>query len=335
MKKINLKNISTLFMMAGAVTLSACQTNNKAVENIVDNENVIVQNVDESTNNNDLTQTSNENDLEKEVSEKESEAEEQTLEDTEEISQNTFVDSEPEESPKEEEFSKEEPSSDKQEDNDSKEDSNDDKSPQFDDNYYSNPLGVVARLDAAQSHNQLIVVAASGVTAKVSMYEKISSEEWTQLIDTNGYVGSHGVGKASEYDSKTPAGIFGLRIAFGVNGNPGTALSYTKVDDSYYWVDDTESKYYNKFVSLNNTEKDWNSAEHIVDYPDSYAYAIAIDYNLNCVSGAGSAIFLHCSNGSPTLGCVSVPQSQMIRILQNIQPGCAIIIDTGENIRYY
>ena len=38
--------------------------------------------------------------------------------------------------------------------------------------------------------------------------------------------------------------------------NPGTALAYTQVDDSYYWVDDVNSVYYNQFVSTNEVVSD-------------------------------------------------------------------------------
>ena len=77
---------------------------------------------------------------------------------------------------------------------------------------------------------------------------------------------------------------------------------------------------------------DWNSGEHIVDYPVQYAYAIAIDYNLDCVKGAGSGIFFHCSANKPTAGCVAVPQRTMVAILQQIQPDAVISIDTPANI---
>ena len=39
---------------------------------------------------------------------------------------------------------------------------------------------------------------------------------------------------------------------------PGTELSYTQVDDTYYWVDDVNSRYYNQFVTTKTTPKAWN-----------------------------------------------------------------------------
>lgn len=199
----------------------------------------------------------------------------------------------------------------------------------------SNPNSWLNNLSASANHNQLIIVSANGSRADVSMYVKTSSSSWETIVSAYGFVGMEGVGTASEYSSRTPAGIFSLSLAFGVNNNPGTSLPYTHVDSSHYWVDDPDSTYYNQFVSTNYISPDWSSAEHIVDYPGPYAYAIAIDYNTSCVKGAGSAIFLHCSNGSATYGCVSVPMQTMITILNNINPGCAIIIDNEWNITNY
>ena len=199
----------------------------------------------------------------------------------------------------------------------------------------SNPNSWLNNLSASANHNQLIIVSANGSRADVSMYVKTSSSSWETIVSAYGFVGMEGVGTASEYSSRTPAGIFSLSLAFGVKNNPGTSLPYTHVDSSHYWVDDPDSTYYNQFVSTNYISPDWSSAEHIVDYPGPYAYAIAIDYNTSCVKGAGSAIFLHCSNGSATYGCVSVPTQTMITILNNINPGCAIIIDNECNITNY
>jgi len=197
-------------------------------------------------------------------------------------------------------------------------------------------LDFVANLKISNSVNQMIVVAASGSTATISMHE-IQNGDWTQIMSAQGYVGKQGVGKASESASITPAGIYTLSIAFGVKDNPGTSLPYTKVDDSNYWVDYPDSKYYNTFQSTNDPTvvASWKSAEHIIDYPKPYAYVIAIDYNLSCIPNAGSAIFLHCSNGNATAGCVSIPEAEMIFVLQHIHSGCVIVIDTASGINSY
>jgi len=209
-------------------------------------------------------------------------------------------------------------------------------------NVKSEPKGnsdFVANLNISNSVDQMIVVAASGSNATVTMHE-IQNGEWTQIMTTQGLVGIDGVGNpvnVNESTRITPTGVYTLSIAFGVMESPGTSLPYTKVDDSNYWVDYPTSKYYNKFVSTSdpNVVVDWQSAEHIIDYPKQYAYAIAIDYNLSCTPNAGSAIFLHCSNGKATLGCVSIPSDEMEFVLQHIHSGCVIVIDTANGIYNY
>lgn len=194
----------------------------------------------------------------------------------------------------------------------------------------------VSTLSCTSGCEQLIVVAATGSNAVVTMHEKNSEGIWEEIMNTDGFVGKNGVGKASESDTKTPAGNFGFNAAFGINANPGTSMDYIHVDDTYYWVDDVSSAYYNRFVTTNDVSpENWNSAEHIVDYPDAYAYVLAIDYNADCIPGAGSAIFLHCSNGKPTLGCVAIPAEDMVFVLTHIKKGCRILIDTPENLTNY
>jgi len=217
---------------------------------------------------------------------------------------------------------------------------NDTEAPQIKSETKANNTDFVSNLNISNSVSQMIVVAASGSTATVTMHE-IQNGEWTQIMSTQGYVGIEGVASAAKVNEGTkitPTGIYTLSIAFGVKDEPtGTTLPYTKVDDSNYWVDDPNSKYYNTFVSTNdpNVVPDWNSAEYLKGFPTQYAYAIAIDYNLGCKPNAGSAIFLHCSNVKSTYGCVSIPDTEMIFVLQHIRSGCVIVIDTASEINKY
>lgn len=190
-------------------------------------------------------------------------------------------------------------------------------------------------LKAAKTHNQLIFVSASGTTATIAMVTRDADGTWSEDLCTSGYVGSAGVGETTEWNHRTPRGQFGFTYAFGILPNPGAKLSYTQVDDTYYWVDDVNSRYYNQFVTTKTTPKAWNSAEHIIEINPAYHYVLSLDYNPNCTPGVGSAIFLHCSTNRPTGGCISVPEDQMITILKNVQPGCQIIIDSANGLKNY
>lgn len=109
-----------------------------------------------------------------------------------------------------------------------------------------------------------------------------------------------------------------------------------------YWVDDQNSKYYNTLVKIsqNNTiinhlyytevpinKIDWQSAEHLIEYPKLYEYAIEIKYNKEKIKGKGSAIFLHCTNNKPTAGCIAILREDLINILRNIKRGTKIKIN--------
>ena len=117
-------------------------------------------------------------------------------------------------------------------------------------------------------------------------------------------------------------------MGFGLKQPGSVNLPYTRVDSNCFWVDDPASKYYNKFVSLGSVEKDWNSAESLAGSGSSYNYALAINYNAECIPGKGSAIFLHCL---PTggAGCIAVSEDAMVRLLKETTPNCLLIIDSA------
>ena len=193
----------------------------------------------------------------------------------------------------------------------------------------------VGSLDAAQKTDQLLIVAAEGTEADVTLWEKGAAGAWGQVLSVRGYVGASGIGKMKEGDSRTPTGVYGFTMAFGAKPDPGCAIPYTVLDDTQYWVDDPKSAYYNKFVSTRDVAKDWDSAEHLLAIGAAYNYALALDYNAACIPGEGSAVFLHCSTGSPTGGCVAIPEAQMKTLLERIKPGALIVIDTPEGVKTY
>ncbi len=56
-----------------------------------------------------------------------------------------------------------------------------------------------------------------------------------------------------------------------------------------------------------------------------YNYAVVIDYNTRNApggvhAGAGSAFFLHVTDGSATAGCVAIPQSRLVPIMKWLNP---------------
>ncbi len=162
--------------------------------------------------------------------------------------------------------------------------------------------------------SQLIVVDSNGYRCNVYLYEK-NNHLWNQIKTTSGYVGKNGVTRDKvEGDYCTPAGLFSLGFGFGTE-SIDTKVEYRIINENCYWIDDVNSPNYNMWVESENIA--WRSAEHMIDYPQCYHYGIVINYNTDpIVSNKGSAIFLHCSNGSYTAGCVSIPMERMKDLLQ-------------------
>lgn len=163
----------------------------------------------------------------------------------------------------------------------------------------------------------LAYVTAEGSYGELQFYKK-GENGFELLLTCDAFVGREGIGEAHDWWTKTPAGLFPLRFAFGVSPDPGCPIGYTQVDETHYWVGDSDSPYYNRFVSTRDVPFQWTSYEHLIDYPTSYAYAIWIEHNSEQTPGNGSAFFLHCENGYPTAGCVAVGRDEMVFILRNL-----------------
>lgn len=193
----------------------------------------------------------------------------------------------------------------------------------------------VANMSISHQTTQAITVVGNGGSYTTLIVHTKHNGVWTETLSCSARVGKNGItGNKREGDGKTPRGIYSFGQAFGVAGNPGTARRWLQVNNNHYWVDDVHSAYYNKLVDASQTGIQWSSAEHLISYPTAYRYAIALNYNTACTPGAGSAIFLHCSTGGATAGCISVSQSDMIRILKMIQGDTLIGIYQNKNSLY-
>ena len=140
-------------------------------------------------------------------------------------------------------------------------------------------------------------------------------------IETTAYIGKNGLtSEKKEGDTKTPIGEFELGIILGMHlkAKNTNGLKYMQITKDMYWVDDSKSKFYNTLVNMSEVKQDWNSAEHLIDYPIQYEYLIEIKTNPNNIPGKGSAIFLHCTNNRPTAGCIAVDKQTMEIIIENI-----------------
>ncbi len=142
-------------------------------------------------------------------------------------------------------------------------------------------------------------------------------------IRTKAYLGKNGVtNNKREGDGKTPIGKFEFGMLLGMHPKEKlenkTKLEYNQITPKMYWVDDPKSKRYNRLVDISKVKKDWNSAEHLIEYPIQYEYLIEIKTNPENIPGNGSAVFLHCTNNKPTAGCIAIDREIMQKLIECI-----------------
>ena len=173
---------------------------------------------------------------------------------------------------------------------------------------------------------QVITVVASSTrstTATLQAWDKVANGWAKRGGAISAHIGSQGMSTApSESKSATPIGSFTLTRAFGANGNPGTGVPYTVTTYSDWWISQAGSLY-NTFQRCSGscpfTQGDPN--EHLRAITPLYNYAVVIDYNISPVKqGAGSAFFLHVTDGKATAGCVAIPQASLVSIMQWLTP---------------
>ena len=190
-------------------------------------------------------------------------------------------------------------------------------------------------LGARPPGSQLITVVAPSPTSKTATLSgwQLGPAGWQVVLGpTPAWVGSAGVGAASESSTRTPAGQFALTEAFGRAGNPGTALPYRVIDGNDWWVSDVNSPQYNQYARCAPGTCPFNegAGENLYRAGTVYDNAVVIDYNRNpAVRGNGSAFFLHVTNGAPTAGCVAIDRAALQSVLRWLSPSAAPVIAIG------
>ncbi|WP_326943585.1 MULTISPECIES: L,D-transpeptidase family protein [unclassified Amycolatopsis] len=169
----------------------------------------------------------------------------------------------------------------------------------------------------------VVADSASATTAVLTAWQRTGTG-WSRAYGpVSAFVGKDGVGQASESTSHTPAGVWKLTEAFGIQPNNGTRLPYRQVTTSDWWVSDVKSPYYNTHFSCVPGTCPFNEAagEDLGKAGPVYDHAVVLDYNRSpAVPGAGSAFFLHVSNGKPTAGCVSIPGADLDAVMRWLDP---------------
>lgn len=195
----------------------------------------------------------------------------------------------------------------------------------------------VANLKVAKSYSKIMIASAPSSSSRQGTfiyYQKVNGK-WKEVLKTTADFGKAGVGTGSENSTRTPIGQYTFTKLMGISSNPGTQLTYHRIDNNDYWCGET---LYNQFVDEDVTEHSCSKKndEHLIDYPSQYKYAAAFSYNTSNIKGKGFAFFLHCANSIHyTGGCVAIPTSQMKKVMQAIDSNTVFIIDLEKNITKY
>ena len=194
---------------------------------------------------------------------------------------------------------------------------------------YNNGDKYLKQYSSIHSVKQIVLVEQSKeVVSEGTLFLLIKNESgvWQEVLRCKAYLGKNGIDKTQEGDARTPTGDYGFLMAFGAKENPGSLIPYTKVTDTMYVCGD--KGYYNQFVDTGKVKHHCgNNSEHLLSYVPQYNYALFIDYNKEGIYGKGSAIFLHCFGNYPfTMGCVSVSEKNMIKILMMVDENARVCI---------
>jgi L,D-peptidoglycan transpeptidase YkuD (ErfK/YbiS/YcfS/YnhG family) len=193
------------------------------------------------------------------------------------------------------------------------------------------PLPLAVDTGASTQLVTVVVPSAGSSAAQLTAWE-LRSGRWVSVLGpVTARVGASGVGIAREGLSRTPSGTFTLTESFGRAANPGAQLPYRVIDSADWWVSDVNSSLYNRYARCARGTCPFNEAagENLYAQGAVYDHAVVIDYNRAGTPGAGSAFFLHVTNGAATAGCVAIDRASLVTLLQWLKPGAAPLISIG------
>lgn len=179
----------------------------------------------------------------------------------------------------------------------------------------------------ADAFDQPAIIVRAGQDPANPHHGTLTIGDWTVKCA----VGRNGLAAANhkrEGDGCTPIGRFPLRYGFydpDVLGHSAKdfRFPFKQKPRNYYWSEQPDSPYYNRFLLLRSNEDLSSPDDHLFDL------FVPIGWN-DSTPGAyrGSAIFLHASRStfSGTAGCVAVAHDQLLELARRLEPGMMIDI---------
>jgi L,D-peptidoglycan transpeptidase YkuD (ErfK/YbiS/YcfS/YnhG family) len=184
---------------------------------------------------------------------------------------------------------------------------------------------------------QVIEIAADGIhtTHATARTYRLVGERWRFVHKAMparlGWGGLSHPARRVAGDGTTPIGDYGFVFDFGSRPNPGVeGFEWRHLGRADCWSGTRAA--YNHWVRRSpcapGDEDLWLNAGL------AYRYAAVIDFNYeHPVFGRGSGIFLHVGTGSPTEGCVSLPERDLLGVLRWMRPGTRILIGPSRLLR--
>ena len=141
--------------------------------------------------------------------------------------------------------------------------------------------------------------------------------------------GFENVAKKVEGDKTTPIGKWCLEKIYyrsdrvlRPRSKKKNILKINRITKYCGWCDDITSKYYNKYLNVNNLQSSKIGFETLWREDKAYDIVIQISHNTNpIIKNKGSAIFIHCSfeDFRSTAGCIALKKRDLIFLIKNIK----------------
>lgn len=185
------------------------------------------------------------------------------------------------------------------------------------------PNKFIDNLNSVGNSTQVIIVEASSIGtfhAKASTYELIDGKWSEYMAPFSCVIGMNGFStNRHEGDKTTPVGSYHFPFLFGWHGNPGFKFPFKAAGPCDYWVSNSSWAEYNVWMNYKGNPKNRFEDYELLSSQPLYKYAAATDFNYNSdkIYGKGSGIFIHIAPpaGGGTLGCVGMPEDNLLKIL--------------------
>jgi L,D-peptidoglycan transpeptidase YkuD (ErfK/YbiS/YcfS/YnhG family) len=195
---------------------------------------------------------------------------------------------------------------------------------------------------ALHEHTEQVVTVnhTRGYHARLA-YWVLRDGHWKKVLTVRdgriGYGGLVAPRQRHQGTGTTPSGTVKLISAFGRHARSTSwDLPYRRIRKGDYWVEDNDSRYYNRYRNKSQGGFRWwlpagreNSSERLRDFPVQYEFSIVTSYNRVQVRHRGAGIFLHVNGSGATAGCVSGPRAFMVAMMRRLDPTRVPVMAVG------